>query len=265
MLRIATIVPTLYLTMTESENYRLALAHLLHNQAYANFFRQEPKHNSDSGHYVIMDNGVVETGEPFTDMSLFAAACKIFPNEIVLPDWSRDAGRTFRASRDGARKILSAYDDLEESRETPISRPKFMYVPHGETQEQWRDSVLRVLDADFAHCMGISRLLVPRLFKHRSEALNMVPELIDSKMQIHLLGCPSNPWEAYEIDQEFRHRIRGTDSGIAAIYTQAGLNMRNGQDKPQIELDFDGVLNRPLLAANITEWQDRVLGRRAKR
>lgn len=258
MLRIATIVPTLYLTMTESENYRLALAHLLDDRAYAAWFRQSPNKNPDDQNFVIMDNGVVETGEPYDANQLFDAAMKIYPDEIVLPDWSRDAEKTFTESVRAAAYLSDRYKD------SGLKVPRFMYVPHGETPEEWRDSVLRILDTGFTGTIGISRLLVPRVFNHRAVALNLVPELMQSRLHIHLLGCPNNPWEAYDIDQEFRHRIRGTDSGIAAIYTQAGMNMRNGQDKPHVELDFHGVLNKQLLAYNIEEWRGRLTGRYLK-
>lgn len=253
MLRIATIVPTLYLTMVEHENYQLALAHLLHEPSYRNWFKQDPNKSLDDQRYVIMDNGVVETGEPYNAMSILNAAMKIFPDEIVLPDWSRDAKKTREVSEDAHKFIVEDYGGTRV--------PKFMFVPHGETPGEWRESVLWALDQPY-ETIGISRLLVPRVFSHRAEALRLVPELIESKKQIHLLGCPNNPWEAYEIDQEFRYRIRGTDSGIAAIYTQAGMYMRNGQDKPHVELNFHDKLNKALLAANIDEWVSRVTGRR---
>jgi len=247
-MEIATILPTKYLGMREDGQYNMCLAHLMNRPAYRDFFREQ----SRKGFFVLMDNGVVETDEPLKMEELIEIAEDIGATEMVLPDAIRDKELTLERGRE-AMDVFFKDDILRQD-------IRLMAVPQGSTKEEWRECVLEMLEWPVAS-IGISRF-VNKYYPHRLEALLDVPELIDSDKEIHLLGCAGDPKEMFEISEGMpKCRIRGVDSGIAAIYTQEGVLMESDEPKPLVDLDFDSeTLDEELLSANVEWWEKRCLG-----
>lgn len=246
-MKIATILPIAHLHLEQNNDYHLCLAHLLGDDEYFNFFKAQ----ASAGKFVMMDNGVVEVGKPLTIEELYDLAVEVGVNEFILPDAIRDRGATLALSGQAIGYCLKRM--RSEGRWMNL-----VAVPQGATAEEWADCVREML-AWPVRTIGISRF-TNAYFPNRLEALRAVPELIASSKDIHLLGCPGDPAEMADIDRSFPGRIRGVDSGIAAMYTQVGKAMCDGEPKPVVELDFAGVLPEFLLKLNIAWWQDRIQG-----
>lgn len=247
-MQIATILPVKDLEMRRDRDYNMALAHLVDVKAYREFFRSQ----SDDGKFVLMDNGVVETGVPMPIAELLDRAETIGATEMVLPDMLRNKDETLRLGREAMTAIFA------DPRQTKFS---LLAVPQGSTKEEWRECVLEMLTWP-VKAIGISRF-VNAYYDHRKDALADVPELLASNKEIHLLGCAGDPKEMWEIEEAHGHgRIRGVDSGIASIYAQAGKKMSGRTKKPDNELDFltDDTSGDELLKYNVEWWEKRVRG-----
>lgn len=247
-MKIATILPTEYLGLEMRNDYHLCLAHLLGDARYGEFF----KHQARKGNLVMMDNGVVETGEPMDIHELITLADHHGVHEMVLPDKIYSKQETLMR---GGRAMFYFYKKRSEM-EHDID---LVAVPQGADAREWAICVKEMLEWP-VKTIGISRFIY-RYFPSRAEALRSVPELVDSDKEIHLLGCPNDPREIYEVEQAFPGRVRGVDSGIAAMYTQVGKYAGDGDPKPDVELDFSNdALDEGLLQRNVEWWRNRCLG-----
>lgn len=244
-LRIATILPIPEMWREQDSDYHMALAHLADSPIYSEFFRKQ----SERGAFVLMDNGVVETGKAMQVRDLFRVGREIKATQICLPDKIFDCKTTLRLHEDAVRTDRNGCES------------SFMAMPQGRNLDEWIKCATRMVEkADDwgVRAIGITKFL-EGMVHHRSEAILAVPGLIESDLDIHLLGCLGNdPFEAYITGMALRNRIRGVDSGMAAIWTQAGLLV--GQDpRPKIELDFDNPSqSNLLLRQNIIRWKNYV-------
>ena len=248
-MKIATILPTPYLGLEEGNDYHLCLAHLVQKDgAYAAFFRSQ----SEAGRFVMMDNGVVETGEALPMPILMDLTARVKAKEIVLPDEIYNRERTIRACS----RAISEFLTFQRAYGAKVD---LAAVPQGADAREWINCVRTMVDWP-VKTIGISRF-VAKYFPSRKVALESVPELIESKKDIHILGCPGDPIEMCEIEEAFPGRVRGVDSGIAAMYTQEEMQMEDGDPKPQVELDF-GADNfcLDLLEQNVEWWRKRCKG-----
>lgn len=244
-MKIATILPTPHLTLEKESDYHMCLAHLMGDEKYADFFAKRARRS-----FVLMDNGSVEVGHPMSARDLFFIAKRFGVTQVCLPDMIRDADKTLG---------LHAEASVVAQTITGIS---LMAIPQGSTKKQWvscAESLLRMSDAWGIDAIGISRFQYG-IWEDRAEAILAVPDLVDSDLDIHLLGCwGSDPTEAYATASQLPEgRIRGTDSGIAAIFTQAGLRLMHDQ-RPKIDLDFsryyDTAQMRSLLLRNVDRYK----------
>lgn len=242
-MKIATIVSTAQLNLIEYDDYLMCLAHLCGDKTYSNFYRDA----SDRGAFVLLDNGVVETHVPMPVEQILHYAERVHADEIILPDTLYNRERTLTMGLAG---IRAARDHGWGG--------KIMAVPQGENRVEWLWCLQAMLEWNI-NSIGISRF-TNKYFLDRLEALQQASNLIDSAMGIHLLGMPGDPSEAWKIEQAFPGRIRGVDSGTAAIHTLANQKMSAQLSKPDIELDFRANLPVSLLKENIAYWKARVRG-----
>lgn len=241
-MKIATILPIPYLWLEKDSKYHLCLAHLMHRPEYQSFFTNR---TSEEGNFVIMDNGVVETGVPMPIEKLMEIATDSKIHELILPDKIFDVKGTLKLGE----KAIPV---------TQGSNLRLMAVPQGRTAREWL-TCLREMVQWPVQTIGISKF-VGKFFYNRYEALSMAWEdLIESDLDIHLLGCTSDPYEMNLIEQAIPGRIRGVDSGIAAMYTQAGKRMKNVPIRPKIEMDFNAQLDPMMLTDNVSWWKSRIL------
>lgn len=260
MMKIATILPTSHLHMEAESDYHMCLAHLMGNSEYRKFFEWQ----AARGAHVIMDNGVVETGMPLPAHKLFELAAASGITEMTLPDEINDRMLTFHL-HENALKLQSEYYHRLDVEKIPESIQKVMLIPQGCTQNDWTYSVMDMLRLarKYSHtvsAVGISKFCVGELmFSSRLEALASVPQLIESDLNIHLLGCPGSPTEIMRIANRFGERIRGVDSGLPVFYTLVGQELTYRSERPQsMELDFDHKFedqHESLLGQNVRMWK----------
>ena len=237
----ATILPTAHLDLSANDTYHLCLAHLmLLKDTYRSFFTQMAL---KPNRHVIMDNGVVENGQPMGDDLLLLLSRDTHITEMILPDLIFDSASTLRMS-ESAIKVC-------QDREIDVS---LMAVPQGRNRKEWRSCCREMLQWP-VRSIGISKFVL-EYYESRSEALEDIPELIQSKKEIHILGCPGHPREIAKIDEKFEHRIRGVDSAIALAYTQGGLYGGLHPERPDVTLDLEdgSSLDRRLLERNRAWW-----------
>jgi len=255
MIEIASILPTAHLNLEAESDMHMMLAHLVCDPEYTAFFKWQ----AARGAFILMDNGVVETGEALPFLELFRIATKVGVTEMTLPDVIRDRKRTQRLHED-ALNILDSADHLGYPR-----RQRVMVIPQGDSQEDWICSVNDMLKLAKEYpqnvmSVGISKFCTgDGMFGNRLQALSRVPQLIESDLEIHLLGCPEHPSEIRHIDNAFPRRIRGVDSGLPTFYTLHGERLNEVSVRPHgIELDFDTVFvdeKLALLKRNIHAWK----------
>lgn len=250
-MKIATILPTKHLSLEADSDYHMCLAHLMNDDEYRKFFEWQVAR----GAHVIMDNGVVETGEPLPAHKLFEIAAASGITEMTLPDKINNRMMTLHLHS----QALNLITDFCGSDQ------KIVLIPQGCTQEDWINSVDDMIYLARKYhqnvsAIGISKFCVGEsLFESRLEALESVPQLISSDLDIHLLGCPDSPEEILNIERGFPNRIRGVDSGLPVFYTLAAKKLTYHSERPQgIELDFDhefDQFDRRLLESNVRMWK----------
>lgn len=259
-MKIATILPTRHLSLEAGSDYHMCLAHLMDNDEYRKFFEWQV----NRGAHVIMDNGVVETGEPLPAHKLFEIAAASGITEMTLPDKINDRMVTMHLHT-SALELQNKYYHRIDVEKVAESVQKVMLIPQGCDQRDWINSVDDMLYLARKYhrnvsAIGISKFCVGEpLFESRLKALESVPQLINSDLDIHLLGCPGSPKEMLDITIEFPNRIRGVDSGLPVFYTLTGQRLTYHSERPQgIELDFDHEFNfsgRKLLESNVRLWK----------
>lgn len=237
-MKIATILPTSHLHLEDASSYHLCLAHQVKKDpTYAAFFKMQ----AARGNFVIQDNGVVETGESLPIDILIGLARTIGCDEMILPDCIGNPIQT----------IHKSFHALNAVKGLGI---RTMVVPQGSTASEWANCAREMLTWN-VDTIGISKFVVPSLFPSRVDAIYSVPKLITSDKDIHMLGFPGDPVEIQELCRRFGDRIRGIDSGIAAIYTQVGRRMNDNEARPKMTIDLDAILNEPMLLRNMKIWK----------
>jgi hypothetical protein len=251
-MKVATIVPTKFIEITDGDDYQMSLAHLIGaDPFYTNHFKLQ----SVGGAFIIMDNGAAENAQVPTVDDLYHKAMEIGASEIVLPD-------TLFDHEDTIRKAHEAIDRLMQLGWTG----KLMAVPHGSTQEGWIAAATVLMQWQPVTTIGISKFLCKQWGPYaKAWALSMITHIgsvashVDPKKAIHLLGCWGDPMEVAWLDNAFQHlNIRGVDSAIAYVYAQKGLKMNAGVPRPEDEVEFTDPnleLNMGLLMHNVGVWR----------
>lgn len=244
-MQVATILPTHFLSLIADRSYHMALAHLIGKDAYYTDFYTEMA--NAIGDYVILDNGVIETGTPMPIEEIVRRANKIGAQELILPDALDDSNLTLDnacASIPYARKYFKG---------------RLMAVPQGKTLEEWLDCVDLMLSLDI-DVIGIPKRLVKIAGRDgRLCALRLLGRKLRG-LEIHLLGCWETPIEVTMIEQAVRRGeilpVRGVDSTIPYVYTRDNMLISQGP-RPSGAVDFsakDG--NVDMLIKNIKIWED---------
>jgi len=111
--------PIPHLDLVRHFQQHLVLSHLLGEEEYLAFYKDQ----RERGSYIILDNGVVETGTPQIDKSTVE---KLRPHEVVAPDYLFDAQRTYKESLRFLTQIKSEFPFL-----------RVMCVPQGDSPEEF--------------------------------------------------------------------------------------------------------------------------------
>ena len=226
--KVAHIVPVSCLSTIASNHYHMCLAHLVaQNDEYAQFYRDM----SDSGKFVLMDNGAAENSQLEVG-ELLGLYERIRPTEIVVPDTLCDSKSTLEK----ADQFISQHGDLPY---------RFMAVPQGKTYEEWCACATTMLERyKRINTIGVSKFLNiatddPYIRFAASRHVEAEAERLGMDVDIHLLGCDEGPSIVNDIQMEVPS-VRGCDSAFAYIATQAGIVISSSTQRPEGEIDFIG-------------------------
>ena len=245
-MQVASIVPNGNLDLIEDDSYHMALAHLVSDDAvYREFYFEQSKRGS----FVMMDNGVVETGVPMDMSDLIRLGRLIGASEVILPDAIRNSAKTLELGRHALDAAIASGRGVG-----------LLAVPHGRTAEEW-SGCAKVMSAWPVDAIGISRFApAPRGrlgLRGRWGLLTIEGGrwIRGSGKAIHLLGCGGVIGEAGVIDALWPRRIRGTDSGVATMATSEGVRLEIGGKRSRARLDTRVRVDPTLLAENLRVWR----------
>mgnify|MGYP003147917822 CR=1 FL=1 len=237
--KIATLVPVAHLDLIKNDSYFMALAHVAENDnEYLDFFRDM----AHDGRTVILDNSVVELGEPMPIAHQLTMANYIGAEELVLPDYFEDNRRTLYES-------LKAMTFLRDQRYAG----RTMGVPQGTSRRYWELCARKMIEAG-VDTIGVSYRYTEMFGGSR---LGAVEWLDGFDVGIHLLGCSADP--AMEVAPALlRDNVRGVDSSSPSIYAHHGLPYTGKGTRPMRTNDFlTDRYDVSLLASNIATWRHR--------
>lgn len=270
-MQVAAIVPQTYLELTEDNSYHLCLAHLIGApgmEKYTKFFRNLPRScpcHPLQQNYVIMDNGVIETGSSMTIDTLVNRAFMINADELVLPDVYKNKEATLAV-------IDKAHDFIVQQGLTQDFT--YMAIPQGSSLKEWIDCADYIVQnyglqaGGHVTCLGIPKMLVEIAGRDgRLDALGTLGEMhpdLNVGFHIHLLGCWKTPIEIMMLEKAARQElipyIRGVDSCLPYVYARASKRFSDSDRPDSNKIDFkEGKLHprdELLLKLNLLAWQD---------
>ena len=237
-MKVATILPVSHQLLEMNNDYHMALAHLIgpSGALYTRFFRQQ----SHWGRWVMMDNGVVETGTPMSVDDLLVRAERIGADEVVVPDIIDDDLATMSLARVAVPRLKrEGYRTLG--------------VPQGETLNEWVGCLNELL------ALGVDTIGLSKFGPDARSVLlresRKAQVLSGVYVETHLLGCRT-PGEVQQLDRDYTGVIRGVDSGVACFYTKVGLSMASGATRPQAKVDFlEDRYDENLMQRNYEYWR----------
>lgn len=244
-MKVATILPTAYLSMVQDDDYHLCLAQLIDtDEQYTTFYTRA----AQDGKFVILDNGAAE-GIVAPIEELYEKSLQINASELVLPDVFFNSNGTIAA-------VHGAMDYL-----TKVGyKGRVMAVPQGRSLREWLVCALEIMH------MGVHTIGVPKNLVHtegpegRYKAIGgllHLRRLVNNIMiEVHLLGCWTDPREVGMI-YNFCD-VRGVDSRLPYLYAAEGwlLDPDKYDKPPKKNIDFgENVVDRDLLWQNIKRWR----------
>lgn len=250
-MKVAHILPTPSLHHIVEHDYHMSLGHLIEvDKTYTAFYKAQ----AERGHYVIMDNGVYETGKPLSIEEIVRKANLIGASEIVLPDYFKDGEATLEATGlaiDYARKNFKG---------------KLMAVPQGKDIDEWLTNAIATLTMD-VDVIGIPKWISAEKEDARLEVLQYLGHMLRGR-EVHLLGCACSPIESQIVEAAVKAgdivEVRGIDSCIAFKYAEHDMLFADGP-RPEGEMDFKTFkVNKEKLVANIQAWDDLASGKKSK-
>lgn len=199
--------------------------------------------------WVMMDSGVFE-GHDLTVETLHSAAVLVRANEVILPDVIRQAKSTLQASYQALMKlrkmnfptlagVLPVGDVYTGKVGTRLGPEHVMFIPHGETMEEWWECLhawLKMwvkLHTDIALTIGLVSYRTGGGFRPQ-----LITQVMDrarrSHFEVHLLGVPRAA-EFLSVELPLAHRlgVRGVDTSLPfALAAKGKLLTRTSEKVP---------------------------------
>jgi hypothetical protein len=233
MMKLALIPPVSMLHHTVTRELQMCLpAGLDSSEMYRKHYKYLGQH---PGCYVILDNGMFESGECLTDFELIDLAKEYKASEIVMPDVRGDSGSTLHAQVHFMRIFHQAY-----GMRPPSKTPNLMSVIQGQTVREAEEHVLKVADSWAVEMVrgryGKVVFGIPRRMSEdtgmrqgRIDLIEMIVSHYGPMFPIHLLGLSrSNPRELQYIAREFGEFVRGVDTSAPFVWTAANKHLDAG-------------------------------------
>lgn len=209
-MNLCTIVPINQKEWMNNRPYTMLLAHLAkENRSYSRWA-------SYLNSYKIMDNSVIELGEAFTlnDLLKQASLCQV--QEIILPDVFRNSKATIKLAQDCYSKIC----------DSPYrNKFKLMAVCHGNSREEVRETFKELDKMKFIDVIGMPKVIGS--WGNRNDYKDLY---LNSKKEIHYLGCWYSFKEIIEMDDILRKRIRSFDTCLPSLLAIQSKNWNEERD-----------------------------------
>jgi len=164
-MKIAIICPIPHLNDFNLGSFHLIIAQYLKDNKYASFYNKNG--------YVIVDNGVFETGKPLTAKRLLQLCLQIGAQEIVLPDFFFDAKKTLH--------VVESFLDKFGVRPNGV---KLCAVIQGDCFKTFYDCYLRLCDLPI-DVIGVPKTII---FADRISVLSEIQKELDLRKEYHCLG-----------------------------------------------------------------------------
>ncbi len=157
-------------------DYHLLLAHdvVAQKDLYKEVFDGKYRDGSDTRPFVIMDNSVIELGEPVSDEVMKEAISIVHTDLIVLPDAIADPERTLEMSTKAALSWVSF--DVNAC----------MVVPQGTTMNEFTDSAEQLMKLPGVRAWGVPRHATSKLKTRHHLTYSLM--VLRPGFSIHLLG-----------------------------------------------------------------------------
>jgi len=201
------------------------------------------------GDYVILDNGVTETGTPCDVRVLAEYALAIDAQEIVLPD----------VFDDGPGTLESTYKALEEFKKLP-TRPidvKLMAVVHGKNLLEWTQVYETFLSCPDIDVIGFPKVMTKNFgsrFMALVQLFNKGLVRRSSYKEYHLLGVWDSPYEVPAYKQTFPW-IRSIDTSVPVMCGIHNVQVSNPKRFRKFSLDESiAVDSYPRCTLQNIEW-----------
>ena len=213
MMRFAPVVPIeVAQAMQEDEilgNYHLLLAHDV--QARSKEYREV--YHKISYPTIIMDNSVIELGEPVDAPVMVHAIESVYTDEgvyiVVLPDALMDGEATME-------RIRVAFNEWAKDIQKIFPSVQFMGVPQGKDVQEW----VRCVE-DLSHYEEITWLGIPRNFREKLTGTRIqavqIAHMINPTWQMHLLGFSDDLHDdmtTCHLSSRFNYPVQGIDSAV---------------------------------------------------
>lgn len=222
-MKFAPICPLPLMNDYGASDYHMALAHLMSNEGYAQWFRTAKG-------YKILDNSAIEKDQPVHGEHLIELALAYGFDELIIPDAPMDAERT----------IAHVHDYFIRNYQPPI---KHMFVPQGSTLEEWFRCLNSVLNKfPWIDTIGLPKNLDKLGEGTRIQVCHMLSQgsISVRTKEWHLLGINNNPVELRTLSQF--DWLRGCDSVLPIWLGQHGVKIHHELglliQRPEVHVDF---------------------------
>jgi hypothetical protein len=229
-MRFAAIPPIPNLRDFESTGIHLCLAHLMNDEEYTKYYRER----SDSGDYVILDNGAHEN-ETIEFVELLALGRAIGAKEVVLPDVPHDSILTI--THFNTYISMFEYDHELQRLWKVCGSPRLMYVPQVPLVD---DALIRFIDLagymtrrvlsttnkDLRFTIGVP-LMYEAVAGGLYSLLDRITWLVDdTDIQIHMLGWSRDLTTPIDVAHDFPG-VRSCDSAKPFVFAKHGIHMQH--------------------------------------
>ena len=242
--KVASIVPVAHFHEVARDKYHMALSHLMEDKLYAGFFRRQSK----LGAFVLLDNSVVETGQPEAPETYLEKARSIGASQVIATDYPLGA----------VQENLEALARFLTLTRIEKYQGKVLAVPHGATFQEWQECAVKMAKQGI-DTIGISRLDLDRgIYSTRGQAYRWLKhKLTGTRINVHFLGCTHAP--PGDLGSVLREsQAQGIDSSIAALFTKYGHTLAPDAIRPSDWEPID-ILNdkydETLLRTNLRIWR----------
>lgn len=224
------IAPIPHLSLVD-QTMHLLLSHLVENADYAEWF----KLRKVAGDYLILDNSAHEFIRGEQAKTLLRQAINLKVDEIVLPDHLFEAASTVERTSEALDYICgNGYPAILSL------KPRFMMVPQGRTESDFRRCLGGLLDvyheAQTVHGVELFRKPVIGLSKDYEVWYGGLNHLIERHLyplveagiiDVHCLGWGRRLWDLPNLARNFP-KLRSVDSAKPFVYGRAGITLNTG-------------------------------------